>query len=194
MTEVMQKVEGASQLANISGMNGDETTKSIQSIVNQFKLMQEEGANAGEVTSHVGDVLTAVSQNMTYDFADGIKQVNEAISESGSVAENAGVSYESFASRIGAVIEQTGKTGSEVANAYKTITARTLQVNALAEDLGISADDMANAQKALKNINISVEEGNGNLKTMDTVLNEVASKWSTLSDTQKQNIAYGMAG
>jgi myosin heavy subunit len=109
--EIMQKVKSASELSNISGMSGVDTTKSMQSVINQFKLMSQEGATASSVTQHVGDVLTTVSRNMQYDFADGIKQVNEAIKTSGSVAETAGVSLESYASMAGAFIQQTGKTG-----------------------------------------------------------------------------------
>lgn len=122
--EVMKKVKGASELANISGMDGLETTKAIQSITNQFKLMQKEGADAGKVTSHIGDVLTKISQNIAYDFASGIKEMNNAISTSGSVAEMSGDGLERYTATIGALIEQTGRTGEELANAYKMISAR----------------------------------------------------------------------
>ena len=122
--EVMKKVKGASELANISGMNGLETTKAIQSITNQFNLMKKEGADAGKVTSHIADVLTKISQNMSYDFASGIQEMNNAISTSGSVAEMSGDGLERYTAIIGSLIEQTGKTGNELANAYKMISAR----------------------------------------------------------------------
>ena len=122
--EVMKKVKGASELANVSGMDGLETTKAIQSITNQFKLMQKEGADAAEVTSHIGDVLVKISQNMAYDFASGIKEMNDAISTSGSVAQMSGDGLERYAAIIGSLIEQTGRTGNELANAYKMISAR----------------------------------------------------------------------
>ena len=122
--EVMKKVKGASELANVSGMDGLETTKAIQSITNQFKLMQKEGADAAEVTSHIGDVLVKISQNMAYDFASGIKEMNDAISTSGSVAQMSGDGLERYSAIIGSLIEQTGKTGNELANAYKMISAR----------------------------------------------------------------------
>lgn len=109
--EVMQKVKGASELANISGMDGAETTKAVQSITNQFSLMEKEGAKAGEVTSHIGDVLTAVSQNMQFDFASGIQELTHAVNESGSVAHDAGVSLESYVATIGALMQQSGKSG-----------------------------------------------------------------------------------
>ena len=41
----------------------------MQDIANQFQLLENEGAKASDVFTHIGDVMTAVSKNMTYDFA-----------------------------------------------------------------------------------------------------------------------------
>lgn len=193
--EIMQKVEGASQLANISGMNGLETTKAVQSITNQFKLMEDASANAGDVTSHVGDVLTAVSKNMKYDFAGGIKELNEAISTSGSVAEMSGVSLESYTATVGALIQQTGKSGNEIANAYKMISARVLQIKSVAEDAGVNDEEMSKAQKALDRLGISIEDTTtGSLRNLDDILKDVGAKWGNMTDVEKQYTSEMLAG
>lgn len=111
MSEVMEKIQPSIILSNISGMSTTEVTKAVQSATNAFKLLEKEGMSAEEATTRFGDTIVAVSQNMQYDFAEGVRELVSAISSAGSVAEVAGVSMESFASIVGAVIERTGKSG-----------------------------------------------------------------------------------
>ena len=89
-----------------------------------WAVENKEGSEASEVFTHIGDVMTSVSKNMTYDFASGIQELSSAISTSGSVAEMSGDSMERYTATIGSLIEQTGRSGSELANAYKMIAAR----------------------------------------------------------------------
>ena len=98
-------------LSNISGINGEEITKTVQATTYAFDLLNESESNAGEVTGHIGDILTNVSKNMKYDFQGGIKNLNDAIRESGSVASESGMSLEQYTAYMGAMIERTGKTG-----------------------------------------------------------------------------------
>ena len=114
-SEILEKTKPTAEFSNISGMDALTATKNIQDITNQFQLLKNEGVKASEVFSHVGDVMTAVSKNMTYDFAKRIQELSSAISTAGSVAQMSGVSMEKFTAEVGALIEQTGMTGSEVA-------------------------------------------------------------------------------
>lgn len=122
--EILAKTKPTAELSNIAGMNALTASKNMQDIANQFKLLENEGSEASEVFAHVGDVMTAVSKNMTYDFASGIQELSSAISTSGSVAEMSGDNMERYTAIIGSLIEQTGRSGSELANAYKMIAAR----------------------------------------------------------------------
>lgn len=67
--EILAKTKPTAELSNIAGMNALTASKNMQDIANQFKLLEDEGSEASEVFSHVGDVMTSVSKNMTYDFA-----------------------------------------------------------------------------------------------------------------------------
>jgi hypothetical protein len=116
---IMEKIKPDLWLANVSRMNGDEVTKTIQSVTNQFRLMSKEGMTAEQATEKVGNSLVTVSKNMAYDFTAGIKQLTEAVNTSGSVAEVAGQSMDSYLSMAGAFIEATGKTGSNLQTAIK---------------------------------------------------------------------------
>ena len=114
-SEILEKTKPTAEFSNISGMDALTATKNMQDITNQFQLLKNEGVKASEVFSHVGDVMTAVSKNMVYDFSSGLQQLSSAISTAGSVAQMSGVSMEKFTAEIGALIEQTGMSGSEAA-------------------------------------------------------------------------------
>ena len=195
ISDITEKSKYAGMLSNISGMSADETAKGLQSISNQFKSLSENGETAGQVTQHIGDVLTTISANMPMDFAEGIKQLNEAVKTSGSVAEESGVSFEKFSSIMGATMTQSGRSASEVANMFKTISGRVQQQKSLTEELGINESDLANASKALKAINVEVADGtNGGLRSMASIVEDIASKWNGLNDATKQYVAYNVAG
>ena len=68
-SEILEKTKPTAEFSNISGMDALTATKNMQDITNQFQLLKNEGVKASEVVSNVGDVMTAVSKNMTYDFA-----------------------------------------------------------------------------------------------------------------------------
>ena len=192
---ILDKVKSASELSNVADMSAIETTKNIQSIANQFKMLDEQGNLTGEAITHIGDVLVGVSKSMKMDFTQGIQELNSAIRESGSVASQAGMSYEKFTAMVGAAEQQTGKSASEIANAFKTITARTLQQKSLTDELGINEKDLSNASKALKMLNIEISDGtNGGLRSIDSILEDVAKKWQTMNDATKQYVSYQLAG
>lgn len=192
--EILAKTKPTAELSNIAGMNALTASKNMQDIANQFKLLEDEGSEASEVFTHIGDVMTSVSKNMTYDFASGIQELSSAISTSGSVAEMSGDSMERYTATIGSLIEQTGRSGSELANAYKMIASRVLQIKSVAEDAGVSDDDMSKAQKALNRLNIDIEQSTGDLKPLNEILQEVASKWGQMTDVEKQYTSEMLAG
>ena len=48
--------------------------------------------------------------------------------------------------------------------------------------------------KALKEVGIDIKDTEGQLKRMDQILNEMAARWNTLSDSQKMALAQTVAG
>ena len=101
-------------LSNVSGLSGLDLTKTVQSTAIAFDMLDENETNAEEVTQHIGDLFTAVSKNMKFDFASGFKELNNAIKVSGTVAKESGMSIEQYTAYMGALIENTGRTGSEM--------------------------------------------------------------------------------
>ena len=192
--EVMQKTQPSVILSNLSGMDTSSVTKAVNATLNAFDMLKGGEADVIEQTTRVSDVIVSVSQNMQYDFNDGIVQLIDGVKTAGNVAESAGVSFESYVARMGTLIETTGKSGSELANAYKMIIARTFQMKSLGEELGIASNEMGNAGKALEKLDINIKNSDGSLKSMDEILQLVANQWGNLTEADQQFVAEMMAG
>ncbi|MGM9544646.1 MAG: phage tail tape measure protein [Romboutsia timonensis] len=194
MDSVLAKSKTAIALSNISGLDTTSTTKALNTVSNAFKMMAEDGSNAAEATEHIGDVLTSVSKNMQYDFGSGIQELVGAIQESGNVAQQAGISLERYSAMVGAVIEATGRSGSEISNGIKMIAARVLQVKELGDELGVTSAEMGKAGVALSKFNIEVMNSDGSMRNLDDILKDLASRWGTMTDAERQYVAEQVAG
>ena len=77
-------------------------------------------------------------------------------------------------------------------------TARTLQQKQVLEEYNDTGEDtaiaMANAEKALQSIGVTIRNSGGDLRTIEEVLGDVASKWDTLSDSSQQFVSEKLAG
>ena len=69
-----------------------------------------------------------------------------------------------------------------------------MQIKSVAEDAGVNDEDMSKAQKALERLNIDIEKSTGDLKPLNEILQEVASKWEGLTDVEKQYTSEMLAG
>lgn len=192
--EIMGKIAPSVALSNVASMDGTEVTKTMQSTLNAFKMLEDGSQTATQATERIGNALVSISANMKYDFQDGINQMVSGIQEAGNIAEMSGVSMEKYASTIGAVVESTGKSGSEVANGYKMISARILQIKELSEEMGISEVEMGKAETALAEFDIAVREGDGDMRNLDSILEDLAVKWKTMNDEEKQYVSEATAG
>ena len=197
--EVKDKLQGSIALANVSGMDAGQVTSAVQSVLKQFKMVNDEATNVSEATMRMGDVLVAVSQNMAYDFQAGLQELINGVDTAGSALYTAGMDLEWFSSILGSLIVNTGSTGSEVANAMKMIAARTLQQKQIIEEMGESVENFeietANAEAALNDIGVSIRDGlTGELRDLQDILQDVAKKWDTLSDSSQQFVSEKLAG
>ena len=194
MDEVLAKSKPSLMLSNITGINTGEVTKAVNGVTNAFKLLDDSQGDAEEATMRLGDVLVSVSQNMNYDFADGVTQLISGIKESGNVAKEAGMDIESYAGMLGAMIEATGRSGSELSNGIKMIIARTYSMKSLSDELGITTAELNKGATALAKYNIEVVNTDGSLKPFGDVLSELSGKWTTMSEAEQNWLAESLAG
>lgn len=184
MESILTKTQTATMLSNVTGMTGEKSAKTLQSIMNQFDLTQDDLLS-------ISDTLQSVSQSMAYDFSAGIDQIASGISTSGSVAKDAGLSLQQYSSMLGTIIEQTGLGGSQVGNALKTIFTR---ITKASETSGTLASDISNAEASLRAIGVEVRSSSGEFRDLDSILGDLSDKWDSISDTEKSNISFEVAG
>lgn len=79
-----------------------------------------------------------------------------------------------------AIGSATRESGNIVGNSLKTIFAR------------ITTND--SAISALNEVGISINNIQGEVKPVSEILNELAGRWSSLTDAQRQNVSVGVAG
>ena len=61
-------------------------------------------------------------------------------------------------------------------------------------DPNVSDSDLSNTSKALATLKISIRDATGAYKPFNDIMQEVANKEKTLTDSQKANLSYNMAG
>ncbi len=181
---ILTKTQTATMLSNVTSMGGEKSAKTLQSIMNQFDLTQDDLLS-------ISDTLQSVSQSMAYDFSAGIDQIASGISTSGSVAKDAGLSLQQYSSMLGTIIEQTGLGGSQVGNALKTIFTR---ITKASETSGTLASDISNAEASLRAVGVEVRSSSGEFRDLDSTLGDLSDKWDSISDTEKSNISFEVAG
>jgi hypothetical protein len=53
---------------------------------------------------------------------------------------------------------------------------------------------MDEAKSALESVGVAINDINGNVRPVGEILKDLASRWSSLSESQKQNIGVTVAG
>ena len=181
---ILQKAKPAIMLSNVTGFSGEESAKYLQTIMNQFDMTQDD-------LMDISDTIQVISQNIAHDFADGIVQINEGISTSGEVARAAGMDLADYASMIGLLVEKTGLAGSQLGNSLKTIMTRTTKAGKI---MGIDEGEISDAEESLRSIGIEVRKTDGEFKDFNVTMKELSKQWDSLSDVEKSNISFNLAG
>ena len=199
---VQDKLAGTAMIQNITQWDAEQTTSAVNSILNQYKLLEKEingvTGNVSNAITYLGDNLIGISNALEIDNVKGIQEMVSAIDTSGSIVESAGGTMEWYMGITGALGEAMNATGAEVGNAMKMIAARTLQQKQVIEDMGESVENFeietANAEAALNDIGVSIRGQGGELRDLEDILGDVAAKWNDLSDSTQQFIGEKLAG
>lgn len=188
--EIMAKTRNASILTNISGMSADESTDAIQAIILQFDQFKNSSDDVAVQSAHVNDVLASVAGSLSVNFRKGVSTISEAVKVSGSVIDEAGISYEKYASIVGKVSEISRLSGETIGASMKTIASRISRANTGDS----SAEEVSKTDKAYQSIGVSIRDAKGNFNDLDTTLTSLSGVWGGLSSVQRSYIAEQSAG
>lgn len=184
MDEVLEKSQAAIILSNITGQNISQTSDELMGTMAQFKLGAEDSL-------HVVDVIAGSARLLQMDYPKAIKEIASGLNTVGTVAKESKVPIELLSSMIGTLSEKTRKSGSEIANSLRTIFGRI-------QNVGEDADpeSFKKIEKNLTELKVSIREVGDpdTLRPVGDILEDLAGKWSTLTDVQRQEIAMNAAG
>ena len=183
VSSMLNKAQPTVLLSAVSGMSASSSADAIQGILNQFNLSEDQAM-------HVADTVEKLSSEIELDFSKGCDTISQAIASSGSVVNEAGMSFEKYAALVSTTAEETRQSGSQIGNAFKTIFSRISR----SKD-GLTTDaEMSKAEEAFKSVGVSVRGTDGDLRDVSDTLDDLNQVWGTLNHSQKSYVAEQAAG
>ena len=179
--EVIDRTETTIRMANAAGISAQTASDQLTAVWNNFY----DGSKSLE---YYADVMVRLGA----DTASSSEEISEGIQQFASVADTVGLSYEYAASALATVTATTRESANTVGTAFRTLFARIQGLN-----LGETLDDGTTLNKysqALEKVGISIYDVNGEIRSMDSLLDEMGAKWETLSNDQQIALAQTVAG
>ena len=179
--QVKERTDLTIKMANVTGQSVQEVADQLTAVWNNF----DDGTKSLE---HYVDVMTALGAAT----ASSSKEISEGLNKFAAVAETVGLSYEYAASALATVTATTRQSADVVGTAFKTLFARIQDL-----ELGETLDDgttMGQYSQALAAVGINIKDVNGEVKDMNTILDEMGAKWTSLSKDTQIALAQNVAG
>ena len=178
---VKERTDVTIKLANAVGESAQTVSEWMTAIWNNFD-------NGSKGLEYYADVIAALGAS-TASSADEIAMGLEKFA---AVADTVGLSYEYATSALATVTAETRQSADVVGTAFKTLFARIQDL-----DLGKTLDDgttLGEYSQALTSVGVTVKDTNGDLRAMDDILNDLGSRWDTLTKAQQVSVAQSVAG
>lgn len=169
-------------MSKLANLDAAQSTEYLTSIINGFKLSIEE----------VPDILSKlISLDNAYATSTG--EIALAMQRSSNSAQQAGISLEKLAAFITIISSTTRKSADSIGESMKTIFSRleTVKLGAMFEDDATTINDV---EKALSLVNIRLRDTQDSFRPMGDVFDEIASKWSTMTQLEQSAVATTIAG
>ena len=179
--QIEERTAATVKMANVTGQSVETISDQLTSIWNNYY----DGSKSLE---YYADVLTRLGA----DTASSSDEITEGLQKFSAVADTVGLSYEYAASALATVTATTRESANIVGTAFKTLFSRIQGLQ-----LGDTLDDGTDLNKysaALASVGVNIKDTNGDLKEMDTILDEVGARWNVLSKDQQMALAQTVAG
>lgn len=179
--EVADRTEVTIKMANAAGESASKVSDQLTAVWNNFY----DGSKSLEYYADVMTKLGAYTASSTDEISEGIQKF-------ASVANTIGLSYEYATSALATLTAKTRESANTVGNSLKTLFAR-IQGLTLGETLE-DGTDLNKYSKALEKVGISIKNQQGELKDMNTILDEMMNKWDSLSRAEQVALAQTVGG
>ena len=179
--EVLDRTETTIKMANVAGTTAEKASQQLTAIWNNFY----DGSKSLE---YYADVMVKLGAST----ASSSDEISEGIEKFAAVANTVGLSYEYAATALATVTAQTRESASVVGTAFRTLFSRIqgLQQGEILDD----GTTLNKYSEALDKVGVKIKDTDGDLKSMDEILNELGGRWNTLAQDQKIALAETVAG
>jgi len=184
--ESLALTEDTMKLATLAGTDFAEATSQMTAALRGFKMEMDEGARVTDVYSELAAKAAADVQGIAY-----------AMSKTASIAESAGMEFETTSAFLTQMIETTQEAPENIGTAMKTIIARFTELKtnvAGTADSEFEDLDYNKVDTALKSVGVSIKDASGQFRDLDDVFLELSGKWNTLDRNTQRYIATIAAG
>ncbi|MFM9826631.1 phage tail tape measure protein, partial [Flavobacterium sp.] len=168
ISETLQRTSDAMILSRQSGLSASEAVTSLTAALNTFN---QEALTSTEVINKLA--------NVDSNFAVSQKDLIDAISRSGSAAQDAGVQFDKLLAFTTSLQQTTARGGAVIGNALKSIFTRVQRSTTL---------------EALEEFNVQTKDLQGNVLSADVLLQNLANTYKTLSTAERSAISEQVAG
>ena len=179
--ETRARTETTLKAANVTGQTGQEVSEQLTAVWNGYRVSAEE-------TELYVDKLAAVAASTASD----LEELSTGMSKVASAANSAGVDIDQLNGILSTVISATREAPETIGSAFKTIFARLGDLALDGEDeYGVS---LGKVSGQLHELGIEVLDQKGEMRDMGDIIEDIAAKWKTWTQAQRQAAAVAMAG
>lgn len=179
--EVKERTDLTIQMANVTGDTVQEVSDQLTAVWNNFY----DGSHSLEYYTDVMTELGAATASSSSEIAEGLQDFS-------AIADMIGLSFDYAATAIATTTSVSRQSANVVGTSFRSIFAR-IQGLMMGETLEDGVD-LNKYSEALAKVGINVLDATGNLRDMNSILDEMGQKWSTLSQTQQTALAQTVAG
>lgn len=179
--DVEKRAEITVKMANVTRQSAEEVSSQLTAIWNNFY-------DGTESLEHYADVLTALGAATASSSAE----ISTGLEKFAAIANTVGLSYEYAATALATVTAETRQSAEVVGTAFKTLFARIQDL-----ELGETLEDgvtLGKYSEALDKIGVKVLDANGNLRDMNSILDDMGNRWNQIDDATKVAVAQTVGG
>lgn len=184
--EALELTTSTMKLATLAGSDFETATQQMTAALRGFHMEMDEG-----------ETVTDVYSELAANAAASVDDIAYAMSKTASIANNAGMSFETTAALLTKTIETTQEAAENIGTAMKTVIARFTELKENVAGTDESEFDDLNyndVDEALKSVGIQLKDTTGNFRDLDDVFLELSEKWDTLDRNSQRYIATTAAG
>lgn len=179
--QVKERTDLTVQMANVTGDTVSQVSDQLTSVWNNFY----DGSHSLEYYIDVMTELGAATASSSSEIADGLQDF-------AAIAGMIGLDFDKAATMIATTASVSRQSADVIGTSFRSIFSRIqgLKMGETLED-GV---DLNKYSTALQKVGINVLDATGNLRDMNSILDEMGEKWATLSQTEQTALAQTVAG